>query len=119
MKIKGECMDCKKVIFISFLLMIVLALSSQNPQMITGYRTNARLPIINEAPNNDGLYYDLYMEASKRMNVELEFIRKPKKRLIKEMQDGILDFYPGFLFPQNAQNMLSFSQTTCLVVLPS
>lgn len=69
-----------------------------------GYRYSERLPLIDRAPNNDGLYFDLYTQAAKSIGCELSVIRAPKKRLLKMMQTGDLDFYPGFTFNERRAN---------------
>ncbi len=88
--------------FICLLILTVL-LGTFSPgfaleTLTMAYRTNERLPLINKAPDSSGLYLDLYTEAAKRLNCKLKVIRKPKKRVMRELIDGTIDFYPGFNF---------------------
>jgi len=66
-----------------------------------GYRLSERLPLIGAAPNNEGLYKELYSIALKKINCKLHIIREPKRRIIKNMVEGKVDFYPGFTFSQD------------------
>mgnify|MGYP003864064381 CR=1 FL=1 len=63
-----------------------------------GYRETARLPLIGAKGNNSGLYFDLYSAAAKKLNMKLKIIREPKKRILKQIAEGSIDFYPGFTF---------------------
>ena len=63
-----------------------------------GYRLNERLPLIDAEPSNEGFYKALFSQATQRINCRLEIIREPKKRLLKKLQRGEIDFYPGFTF---------------------
>lgn len=80
-------------IFIAFLFD---TLSAQTLTM--GYRTSERLPLIGNSMDNSGLYHDLYSTAAKKINLELKIIRLPKKRILKGIEDGTIDFYPGLTF---------------------
>lgn len=69
-----------------------------------GYRSNERLPLINKAPDNSGLYYDLYRHAAEQLGCQLKVLRGSKKRILKMLKKGIVDFYPGFNFtPERAK----------------
>jgi len=63
-----------------------------------GYRTTARLPKIEAVPSNKGLYLDLYTEAAKQIGCKLDVIREPKKRILRGLRQGTIDFYPGLTF---------------------
>lgn len=76
-----------------------------------GYRTNEKLPLINEAPDNSGLYIELYSEVCKRLGYKLEIIRLPKKRILRMLQDGDIDFYPVFIFTLERSKYCYFMQT--------
>jgi hypothetical protein len=65
-----------------------------------GYRSNERLPLINKAPSNSGLYEALYSLAAKKIGCDLKIQRGPKKRILKKLLRGEIDFYPGFNFTQ-------------------
>ena len=73
-------------------------------ELVMGYRTSERLPLINAAPDNHGLYFDVYSIAAKRIGCEIRVSRLPKKRILQGMTTGQIDFYPGFSFtPLRAQ----------------
>jgi ABC-type amino acid transport substrate-binding protein len=86
------------VVGILILRMTFSPLSVKAETLKMGYRTNERLPLIGESPDNSGLYYDLYKRAAEKINCELEVVRSSKKRVIEELQEGVIDFYPGFNF---------------------
>jgi len=73
-----------------------------------GYRLNERLPLINAAPNNNGLYKELFSTALDQINCKLVIVREPKKRIIKQLIDGSVDFYPGFTFSYERSNYVYF-----------
>ncbi|WP_415888054.1 substrate-binding periplasmic protein [Neptuniibacter sp. QD37_6] len=73
-----------------------------------GYRTSERLPLINAAPDNRGLYLDLYSEAAKRIGCELKVSRLPKKRILQGIQTGQIDFYPGFTYSPSRAKYVAF-----------
>lgn len=87
-------MKLQKIILLIF---ITLNFSYAN-KLIMGYREDERKPLIGGVKNNTGLYLELYSLAAKRIGYELEVIRKPKKRILLEMKQGKIDFYPGFTF---------------------
>ncbi|NQY93874.1 MAG: transporter substrate-binding domain-containing protein [Campylobacteraceae bacterium] len=66
--------------------------------LIMGYRETARLPLIGKMGDNSGLYFDLFSTAAEKMNVNFKIYRYPKKRVLKYMEEGKIDFYPGFTF---------------------
>jgi len=72
-----------------------------------GYRSNERLPLINKEPFNEGLYQHLYSLAAEKINCQLKVVRGPKKRILKKLKLGKIDFYPGFNF-NNLSNQISF-----------
>ena len=63
-----------------------------------GYRISDRVPLIGKDSDNSGLYYDLYSRAAQKIECRLEVIRKSKLRIIRDLQTGNIDFYPGFNF---------------------
>ncbi len=76
----------------------LLAEKSEDKVLTMGYRTTKKLPYIAAAPDNRGLYYDLYSEACRRIGYRLDVKRLPKKRVLLEIEEGVIDFYPGFSF---------------------
>ncbi len=65
-----------------------------------GYRMNGRAPLIGVAPDNSGLYIELYQKAANRIGCNLVVVRLPKKRILNDMEKGKIDFYPGFNFTE-------------------
>lgn len=93
------------------LLAYILAAESAFSCVITmGYRTNAREPLIKASPNHEGLYFDLYSKAAKNIGCELKVVRAPKERINKGLQEGIIDFYPGYNFTEDRANFAYFIQ---------
>lgn len=84
-------------IFFTFIALLYFT-SAQACEITMGYRTSERLPLIAQAPDNSGLYLDLYTQASQRIGCKLSIKRMPKKRVLLAMQTGDIDFYPGFNF---------------------
>lgn len=89
-----------KTVAAALVLFSVLAADEVKPVIKMGYRTTEKLPYIEEAPNNSGLFRDLYSEAARRIGYELEIVRIPKKRVLMALEKGELDFYPGFSFTE-------------------
>lgn len=86
---------------ILFFLFCYIFFNTVSAQTLTmGYRLDERLPLIQEQPNNSGIYFDLYQAAAKKMNLTLKVVRLPKKRILRGIQEGTIDFYPGFTFTQ-------------------
>ena len=76
-------------------IIFLLPLYSFSCEMKMGYRTNERLPLITQAPINEGIYIDLYRRALKDIGCKLSVIRAPKKRIMYMLEIGEIDFYPG------------------------
>ncbi|WP_373973788.1 transporter substrate-binding domain-containing protein [Chitinibacter sp. SCUT-21] len=86
----------------SLMIVSIVALAqtaaAQPCTLLMGYRTTDRLPYIAAAPDNTGLYLDLYTEASRRIGCQLKIIREPKNRVLDSLKIGRIDFYPGLIF---------------------
>jgi len=83
---------------IAFLLIISFYsanLLSSDKVITMGYKAVEREPLMAAAPDNNGLYFELYSIALKRIGYTLKVIRGPKKRIYKNLKNGIIDFYPG------------------------
>jgi len=65
-----------------------------------GYRDDDRAPYMSAPPDNSGLHFDIYSQAVKSINCRLEVIRKPKKRILQELENGEIDFYPEYNFTE-------------------
>ena len=77
-------------------------------ELVMGYRTNGRLPLIQAAPSNAGLYRDLYRQAAADIGCRLEIRRLPKRRVLLGLQSGEIDFYPGFSFDRERADYAQF-----------
>lgn len=77
-------------------------------ELMMGYRTNAKPPFIATAPDNSGLYQDLYQEASRRIHCTLTIVRQPKARILHLMKEGVIDFYPGLSFSEARAAHITF-----------
>lgn len=77
---------------------IILTTDAYACTLVMGYRTTPRLPNIEAAPNNSGIYEDLYTTAAKNIGCSLDIVRLPKKRILAKIASGQIDFYPGFTF---------------------
>jgi len=94
----------KKIILIILLIPFSGIITSANACTLKmGYRTNAKPPLIAKMPDNQGLYFDIYTAAAEKIGCQLEIIRQPKKRIIKALQGGTIDFYPGFNFTEKRE----------------
>ena len=76
-----------------------------------GFRTTERLPLIDKAPFNNGLYWELYSRAIESIGCRLEVVRAPKNRILKKLENGEIDFYPGFVFNSDRANYTYFIQS--------
>lgn len=61
-----------------------------------GYRLTPKIPYINSAPDNTGVYHDWFKSTAEAIGCQLTVIRLPKKRLLQKMRLGEFDFYPNF-----------------------
>jgi len=73
-----------------------------------GYRTSLKLPFIEQAPNNQGLYFSLYNKALAEIGCTLTVVRAPKKRILKMLAEGQVDFYPGLGYNPEREQYLHF-----------
>ena len=87
---------------------ILLSTSVLSCDMVMGYRTSARLPFIAEQPSKEGLYFSLYQQALESIGCTLTVRRAPKKRILKLIAIGEVDFYPGLGFSTEREQYLHF-----------
>lgn len=77
------------------LLLLLLSSSSWACELKMGYRTTRRPPFIAGAPDNTGLYKELYETAAAKMGCKLTIVRSSKSRILAKLEAGDIDFYPG------------------------
>ncbi|KOO02828.1 substrate-binding periplasmic protein [Vibrio nereis] len=87
---------------------VLVSFSSQACSMTMGYRTNERPPLIAASPDNSGLYKHLYEKAAEKIGCKLNVVRGPKKRILKQLKNGTIDFYPGFNFSEARSQYIYF-----------
>lgn len=104
-----------KATFLKFLLGIALLGLSLDSLMactlLMGYRESAKAPFINKAPDNNGFYNELFSAAAHRIDCSLKIIRKPKKRIFSNLEDGSVDFYPRMSFVKDRTRYIYFIDT--------
>lgn len=93
-----------------FLLCLFLAgsVNAKQCELTMGYRTSERMPFIHASPDNQGFYLDLYERAAKRIGCKLNILRAPKKRILRELAFGRVDFYPGFGYSEKRNESVFF-----------
>ena len=92
----------------AFLLTLLVCPPGQSCELIMGYQSKAKLPLINKAPDNSGIYLDVYSVAAQKINCVLKVVRLPKIRVLKEIKQGEVDFYPGMKFTQERSLYVHF-----------
>ncbi|WP_367987750.1 substrate-binding periplasmic protein [Vibrio sp. NTOU-M3] len=97
-------MPAKAVFWGMLLISSLIPFYTYSCTLTMGYRTSDRAPLIAAAPNNNGLYKHFYQLVAEKLGCELNIIRGPKKRILKQLQDGDVDFYPGFNFNEARAN---------------
>lgn len=73
------------------------------------YKDGGKEPLITKKPKHDGVYFDLFQEAAKRIGCTLKVSRSPKKRLHAALKAGELDFYPGASFSKKRAEYLYYA----------
>ncbi|PKG83875.1 hypothetical protein CXF85_10285 [Colwellia sp. 75C3] len=97
------------------LILCTLSFSALSCDMVMGYRTSERLPLIAEHPNKQGLYFSLYQQALTNIGCTLTVIRAPKKRILKMLADGEVDLYPGMGYSLERDKYLLFFENGLMV----
>lgn len=92
------------LVLLSFLM---LPMEGVGDELVMGYRTNERLPFIDDETNN-GIYLDLFGEACRKIGVALKVVRLPKVRVAHALQQGTVDFYPGYSFTVERASHITF-----------
>jgi ABC-type amino acid transport substrate-binding protein len=91
---------CSRVaILLLFLPLYLFSVVSYSQDVITMvYREAEKLPYIDAAPSNKGLYQAVFKEAAKKIGLRFQIKRLPKKRAYNHLENGYADFYPGASF---------------------
>lgn len=98
----------KAVISVLYVSLLLSSLSVTACEFVMGYRTSERLPFINKAPHHNGIYVDIYQQALKNIGCSLRVVRAPKKRILKMLSQGQIDFYPGLGVTKERSEYLYF-----------
>lgn len=94
-------------LLMTLLTALMHPVTSIGSELIMGYRTNERLPYIDDTTNN-GIYLELYSEACRRIGATLKIVRLPKVRVNKAVENGSIDFYPGYTFTHEREQFALF-----------
>lgn len=80
----------------------------QELTFVMGYRENAKFPYISALGDDSGFYNDLFSLAAKKMGAKFRIERKPKVRIMNEIKEGKIDFYPGLTFGTERTKFIYF-----------
>jgi len=97
----------KKILLLILFLAQLVNLYANSKCIITmGYKVEIKEPYI--LKNNDGLYKELYTKAANDIGCELKIIRKSKKEILIDLENGKIDFYPGFTIGNDRSNWVYY-----------
>ena len=91
-----------------FVLLVLMAGVGQACELKMGYKNGGNDVFIRSAPNNQGVFFDIYSEAAKRIGCKLMVVRVPDNRVYKELRQGNLDFSPDTSFSSKQSGFLYF-----------
>jgi len=97
-----------RTLLLIFLLFFAVTSVQAKCVITMGYRLSERLPLIEQAPDNDGLYHDLYYLAASHIGCRLDILRGSKTQLMKSLKKGRIDFYPALTYTQERSEYLLF-----------
>ncbi|MDP2561920.1 hypothetical protein [Psychrobium sp. 1_MG-2023] len=72
------------------------------------FKTGDKYPLMFEAPENSGVFFDVYTEAARRIGCKLIITRLPKQRIHEALKKGDLDFYPAASFSEKRAEYLHY-----------
>lgn len=98
----------QSIFFITFLSLSMVCQPSQSCELVMGYQNKAKLPFINKAPDNSGIYLDIYSLAAQKIDCVLKVVRLPKVRTLNNIKVGEIDFYPGMKFSKERSLYIHF-----------
>lgn len=97
------------------ILLIAFSVFSQNLLgqciMSMGYRLEDKSPFMAASPDNRGFYFDLYSQAAKAIDCQLQVVRRTKKRILADLSTGKVDFYPAYNYSEKRLNAVYFIST--------
>lgn len=72
------------------------------------FKTGDKAPLMQAAPDNSGIFNDLYREAAERIGCQLTITRLPKQRVHHGLKRGDFDFYPAASFSTERATYLTY-----------
>ncbi|NTS77119.1 hypothetical protein HR060_09560 [Catenovulum sp. SM1970] len=96
----------KLILIFIFVFYPVSAWSNCTIKMV--FKLGDKYPLMNAAPDNSGIFQDLYTEASHRIGCELSITRLPKQRAHQGLEQGRFDFYPAASFSTQRSRYLIY-----------
>ena len=91
-----------------FVLLLYSQIAAPSCLLNMGYKYGAKLPLINQAPDNKGAYVELFTIAANKIGCELNVVRRSKEILHLYFAKGTIDFYPGASYSAARQRYLYF-----------
>jgi ABC-type amino acid transport substrate-binding protein len=95
-----------KKILIASILFTSLFAQEQECVLTMGYKNKKKEPYI--SMTNEGLYKELYSLASQKIGCSLKIVRNSKKRVVMGLENGSVDFYPGFKITTKRAKFIHF-----------
>lgn len=95
-------------VMLLFLTAILVSSQAQACTLRMGYQNKMKLPFIQKAPDNSGVYLDLYTAVAAKVGCQLEVIRSSKKRIMRDIKQGKIDFFPGMKITEKRSKFAYF-----------
>jgi|GEM_PF-2109038 len=76
-----------------------------------GYRVEDKSPFMAGGSDNSGLYKEIYTRAAKAINCKLVIVRKPKNRILAELNAGKVDIYPAYNYTEKRGKNVFYLET--------
>ncbi|MGL1891390.1 MAG: hypothetical protein OCD02_07150 [Spirochaetaceae bacterium] len=93
---------------IILMLFIPYFIFSQDKVLKLVYKETGKVPYMQKAPDNSGLYLDLMSRAAEKIGFEIDVIRLPKQRTYKMLELGDADLYASGEFRDYRSNFLFY-----------
>jgi ABC-type amino acid transport substrate-binding protein len=94
-----------------FALMIISQAALATCTIKLGYRLEDKSPFMAGGSDNSGLYKEIYTRAAKAINCKLVIIRKPKNRILAELNAGKVDIYPAYNYTEKRARKVFYLET--------